>query len=388
MVSRSDTDATNAISGALEPRKNLFVPVSEMSARRGEVPSLDGLRAGSILLVMCSHFISGKIFPGGLGVLVFFVISGFLITRLLLAEKKQTGAISLVRFYARRMLRLYPLIVLYVACAVVVGLLVGIDIHPGEIMAALLYYANYYYDSIRMDVADMRLPLQILWSLSVEEHFYIVFPSLLILLSCDMRRLIPVVVAILVGALAWRLWMAHLHPDYLTTKFFYERSEMRMDALGSGVLLAACCETPRGRALLLRLTHPAFAVAAVMLVLACLVYRDLWFRETWRYTLLNTAVAILVAGVLFSDRYRLLSAVLNSPLVVTIGRLSYSLYIWHFGVYFILGLFDMAPLPNIVLAFTLSCIVAFLSYAFVEQPFVGLRHRFGSTRKEALPLTS
>ena len=388
MASHSDSGATNSISGRLEPWKNLFVPVSEMSARKGEIPSLDGLRAGSILLVMCSHFISGKLFPGGLGVLVFFVISGFLITRLLLAEKKETGTVSLVRFYARRMLRLYPLIVLYVACVVVVGLLVGIDIHLGEITAALLYYANYYYDSTQMDVAEMRLPLQILWSLSVEEHFYIVFPSLLILLSCDMRRLIPVVIAILVGALAWRLWMAHLQPDYLTTKFFYERSEMRMDALGSGVLLAACCETPSGRALLLRLTHPAFVVAAASLVLACLVYRDLWFRETWRYTILNSAIAILVAGVLFSDRYRLLSTVLNNPIVVTIGRLSYSLYIWHFGVYFILGLFDIAPFANIVLSFALSFIVAFLSYTFIEQPFVGLRHRFGSARKEALPLTS
>jgi Acyltransferase family len=96
----------------------LYLSSWEVPARPGYIPSLDGLRAISISLVLLAHFVDSRIFPGGLGVYIFFVISGFLITHLLLAEHKRTGTISLRQFYTRRIIRLYPVIVIFTAIVI------------------------------------------------------------------------------------------------------------------------------------------------------------------------------------------------------------------------------------------------------------------------------
>jgi peptidoglycan/LPS O-acetylase OafA/YrhL len=98
----------------------LYLSSGDIAARRGSVPSLDGLRAVSISIVLLAHFVNPKLFPGGLGVEVFFIISGFLITRLLLAEQRDTGTVSLRMFYVRRICRLYPVIIVF--AGVVIGL--------------------------------------------------------------------------------------------------------------------------------------------------------------------------------------------------------------------------------------------------------------------------
>ncbi len=365
-----------------------FLPAAQMPAQRGEIPSLDGLRALSILLVMCTHFISGKVFPGGLGVLVFFVISGFLITRLLLHEFKQTGTVRLGPFYARRLLRLYPVIIVYTA--VVTGLAIERfgKVSLGEICSALFYYANYYFEFGRADSDFGYVPVSILWSLAIEEHFYIVFPLLLLLLARDVRLLLAGMLVVMVAALGLRLHAAHAHPEYLTSHFFYFRTEMRMDSLATGVLMAALCELRAGRFLLLWANRPAAVAGALAAVLFCLLFRDLWFRETLRYSILNLAVAVAIAAVLFSNRYPLANAALNSPVLVSVGRLSYSLYVWHLGIGFAVAPLGVPFWPKVAVLFLLSFLTAYLSYDFVEAPFMRLRHRFGSVKRQASPLSA
>src|SRR5579871_6236686 len=109
------------------------------------VPSLDGLRAISVLLVMSSHFLSPRVFPGGLGVLVFFVVSGFLIARLLLAELNSAGSISLGNFYLRRFFRLYPVILVYAIVVITFSALNSRPLDWYEPLSALFYFANYVY---------------------------------------------------------------------------------------------------------------------------------------------------------------------------------------------------------------------------------------------------
>src|SRR4051812_31928291 len=104
---------------AVAAARPLFLPESRMSAQSGHIPNLDGLRAISIMIVMLSHFVNASLFPGGLGVYVFFVISGFLITRLLFGEKKNSGRISLANFYFRRALRLYPVVLVFTGVVLV-----------------------------------------------------------------------------------------------------------------------------------------------------------------------------------------------------------------------------------------------------------------------------
>src|SRR5262245_57565060 len=143
------------------------------------VPSLDGIRAISVLLVVLAH--SGfDAVPGGLGVTIFFFLSGYLITTLMLAEYERSGRISIPMFYARRMLRLMPPLLITLALAyglTYFGALPG-GITAAGLAAQLLYFANYY--SLFVDPGG-TIPngTGILWSLAVEEHFYIVYPLLM-----------------------------------------------------------------------------------------------------------------------------------------------------------------------------------------------------------------
>ena len=125
--------------------KQLYLSAEHIPARYGSVPSLNGLRACSVLVVMLSHFVNANLFPGGFGVLVFFSISGFLITRLLFAELKQSDTTNLKNFYARRILRLYPVILVYSGIVLAAYLVIGLPINLVEPLSALFYFANYLY---------------------------------------------------------------------------------------------------------------------------------------------------------------------------------------------------------------------------------------------------
>ncbi|WP_428492251.1 acyltransferase family protein [Rhodopila sp.] len=159
--------------------KDLYLTADEMSARRGNVPSLDGLRAISISIVLLAHFVSGKIFPGGLGVYIFFVISGFLITRLLLAEQDATRTVSLKAFYVRRICRLYPVIIVF-SCVVT---LMDIGLHRAydllEPASALGYFANYYYVYLNTHGIPQKMPFEIFWLYQLKNisTFYFRLPS-------------------------------------------------------------------------------------------------------------------------------------------------------------------------------------------------------------------
>ena len=214
------------------------------------------------------------------------------------------------------------------------------------------------------------------------------FPLVLLVLARDTRLLLAGMLAVAVAALAFRLRAAAIHPDYLVTHYFYFRTEMRMDSLATGVMIAALCELPAGRSLLLRASRPAFVVGALAAVLLCLVLRDPWFRETFRYSILNVAVAIIIAAVLFSDRYPPVNNALNAPVLVTVGRLSYSLYVWHLGIQFLITPLGLPFWPNVAALFVLSFLTAYLSYNFIEAPFMRLRHRFGSVARQPSPLAA
>jgi len=355
--------------------KHLYLTPAEMSARRGSIPSLDGLRAISISLVLLGHFVD-KAIPGGLGVYVFFVISGFLITRLLLAEQAATGTVSLKMFYARRICRLYPVIIVFAAFVILFDIALGRPFNYLEPASALGYFANYLSVWLEAHGIERQMPFAVFWSLSLEEHFYILFPVAFVLLKGDPIRLILLVTLLCVGCLLLRLGEARLHPELLYTQTFYVLSQYRLDSIGFGVLLALACQTADGRKILLRLTQPVFVTVALTVILGCLFIRDPWFRETWRYSLLGISIVIIVSAVLFGERYHLVHRFLNTVVLQWIGRLSYSLYVWHAGVSFFLPIESLPQWQQSVVCLFASFVVASISYYAVEQPFLMLRSRF------------
>ena len=345
------------------------------------IPSLDGLRAISVLIVMLSHFVT-NMFPGGFGVYVFFVISGFLIARQFFVEQEATSSIGMTNFYLRRFFRLYPVALVFTATVVALYLAQGKTVDWWQPASALFYFSNYYFASF-IDPSQEVMPLVIFWSLSVEEHFYLLFPTVFLLAKGAPRRLGFIVLGVIVGALALRLGMAIRHPELIGSYYFYYRSEFRMDSIAYGVGVAALCATEWGRSFLARLANPVTLVAAGAIVLFCLLYREPFFRETWRYSLVGLAIAAALVSVLFSARLGWVQRLLNMRLPVYIGKLSYSLYLWHFLVLYLTGpLGDDLPRPAlIVLNFALSFAVSSASYHWLEVPFLKLRKRLHARRK-------
>jgi peptidoglycan/LPS O-acetylase OafA/YrhL len=351
--------------------RHLHLSEIEMPAQSGHIPSLDGLRACSILIVLLSHFVNATLFPGGLGVYVFFIISGFLITRLLIGEHKQYGRISLGNFYLRRGLRLYPVVLAFTATVPLVMLVRGLPVNIEEPLSALFYFANYLY----ADDQPRSMPFTIFWSLSIEEHFYFLLPTVMLLLRANPKRLLGGMLLVCLGALALRLRAAADHPELLGTYYFYFRTEFRIDSLAFGVALACLCEIDWGRRLILRLAHPSIFAAAMLAIVGCLLYRNDYFRETLRYTLLGCGITVAICYVLF--RPTMLARWLNSGFFVGVGLLSYSLYLWHFIAPQVLTFFlpGLQGALSVLALFAVSFAMAAASYHLLEQPFMRLRGR-------------
>lgn len=351
----------------------LFLSLNEMGAKRGTVPSLDGLRAISILLVLGAHFISDRVFPGGLGVYIFFVISGFLITRLLIAENSETGRISLPLFYLRRVLRLYPVIIVFTICIITLDIVLGRPYDLIEPLGALGYFSNYLSVYLISHGVDRLMPYDVFWSLSVEEHFYILFPLAFLWLRGDPSRLLSALLGLFVVCLGLRLGLVWLHPNYLNTVAIYLESQYRLDSIGFGVALALACQLGSGRRLLRSLAHPFATVISVTTIATCLAVRDPWFRDTLRYTVLGCAIDVLLAGVLFGDALRPLQWALNTEPLMWLGRLSYSIYIWHEGVTSFLPRTGYPAWQMTAVSLSATAVAAIVSYYLVERPFLHLR---------------
>ncbi|HEY6578734.1 MAG TPA: acyltransferase [Rhizomicrobium sp.] len=371
----STLDISSFVPARAAPR--LYLQQTRANFER--VPSLDGLRAASILIVMLSHYVDSRLFPGGFGVLVFFVVSGFLITRLLFAETRNSGRVSLTNFYLRRFFRLYPVVTIYAATVVLFFVLTSRPFDWIEPGSALFYFANYLYawSSTSAHAGATTMPFGIFWSLSVEEHFYLFFPLLFVLVRG--RALVSWMVAICLACLACRVVLAAMYPEWLTSHIFYF-TDVRLDSIAFGVLLAAICETPRSTRTIALLEHPFSVAAAAAAIFLCLAIRDAWFRETLRYTILGASIAVLVAAVVFSPRYAFAQVVLNSAFVRWIGMLSYSLYVWHTFLPLLLRRFapDLPESLRVAANFALALAVAALSYYAVEKPVASLRRRVGS----------
>lgn len=332
------------------------------------IPALDGLRAVAILTVVTSHVVTSLV-PGGFGVTLFFFISGFIITQLLLQEQ----SVALRRFYLRRFFRLGPALFVFLGLSGLAMAELGHVIPMRDYAASLLYFANYHQYAMFPPITS---PLAVTWSLAVEEHFYMLFPLVLLFLR---RSLIPVLVTAIVGVLMWRFVLVlGLHVPQART---YTSTDTRLDSIAWGCLLAAMMRAG-SPALKWAASRPA-KVAAVVALAAGFVIRNDTFRETLRYTL--QAFAFFVAFyALFQPGARrgVAHTVLESAPMLWVGRVSYSLYLYHFLAQSVAtGLF--APgLTRMAFALVVGFIGAYLSYRFIETP----ARRFGARLTEGRPV--
>ncbi|MET3528139.1 peptidoglycan/LPS O-acetylase OafA/YrhL [Phenylobacterium koreense] len=283
----------------------------------------------------------------------------------------------MLKFYGRRAMRLYPVVFVYTFFVVAAYLFLGMDINWPEPLSVIFYFANYFYAPMPRQGGVGTMPFEPLWSLAVEEHFYFLLPAAMLFLRRRPRELLASMIVICVLCLVYRIVMAMLHPELLDTRFFYFRTEARIDSLAYGVALAAMCEMPEWRGRLLKIASPITLVIAGLVVLGTLVWRDPFFRETIRYSIQGCAIAAAVVSILFRPGW--VQYILNTSPFMFVGYISYSLYVWsictHDVVRYVARLSGWVEvLALFLVAFAMAC----ASYFLLEKPLQSLRQRMGS----------
>jgi peptidoglycan/LPS O-acetylase OafA/YrhL len=344
---------------------------------------LDGLRACSILLVMIAHFGLGHIVPGGFGVTVFFFISGFLITRLLLVEYEIENKISISSFYIRRTFRIIPAMLVFVIVAELIWLFWGQSFNSLDVLSTVFFGTNYYklyvgYSDFISSITEQVVfhPFKILWSLAVEEHYYLVFPLIFSLMILSKRKFISFLIVASLFALGLRIY--YVFSLGLTIPFTYYSTETRLDAILIGSLFSIFTTFNKFNRFILQ-TY--FFWIGLILICGSLVYRDPAFRETFRYTIQSIGIALVIFNILFNSNSTLIGLfrnLLDSKVFIYIGKISYSLYLYHWlglliaNYYFI----QFSPLW-LATCYSFSFLAAHLSYIFVEKVAIRFRkHNF------------
>jgi peptidoglycan/LPS O-acetylase OafA/YrhL len=341
------------------------------------VAGLDGVRGLAILLVLVSHGL-GLLTAGMIGVLVFFVLSGYLITGILVSEHRRTGRISLRAFYVRRALRLLPALLVLLALLALTPLWPALEVSGREALRGVVFGALYLTDFTLGFQLDNPQPIAHLWSLAVEEQFYLLWPITLVglLRMPSTRRLAVVRRLIAVAVLVRLVTMAVSGPlDW----FFYALPTTWADCLLLGAALALVRhDAPDLWARIeRRASQPStFAAAAAVVLGTSSVAAAFW--SPVMYTIGIPVVAV-AAGVLVVAAATGASAagagLLRTAPARWLGDHSYSLYLYNsFCVLFLQRVIG-AGLPQRLLGVALAIVLAVLSRRYVERPFLRLKDR-------------
>jgi peptidoglycan/LPS O-acetylase OafA/YrhL len=403
-------------------------PTTTLPGRLGYQPALDGVRALAIALVVLFHYPwnqpfyrANPVHGGFLGVDVFFVLSGFLITTLLLQEHASFGAVSLRRFYARRALRLLPAFFVLFAIALILHLTLsrGDPNRPDALgLFGMLFYAanwvNVYRDGALGVVSHT-------WSLAIEEQFYLIWPTILVVLFRKRLRLGTIAVIVTAGiiaASAWRAWYWLHHLGHRTFVDYYLEltnrrvpvgaagtlthrtdvwnriyfgSDTRADALLVGCLTAIVLfwVLPRlGARARVRLSAAAGValVGCAVIVWQAVVVMSGWL-PVWGILALELGVAVVIAGLVAAPRGPL-ALVLALPPLAWLGRRSYAIYLFHTLVfeYCKRSNIDLSPPVSFVFQIVVVLVVAELSHRLVEAPMLRRKRHFEPAEPAPVPI--
>lgn len=343
-------------------------------------PALDSIRGIAVLLVIVFHTLPQSLPGGFLGVDIFFVLSGYLITLLLLEEKSQRESINLGYFYIRRFLRLTPAFTLLVCVYLTVSLWLNSswnDIAPRikEALIAFFYMANW---ARAFDWYPSTVYLSHTWSLAIEEQFYLLWPTCFILLTSKFRRpehaIIIGAACLLIVTWAWRYWLLENNASYMR---IYNGLDTRADALMAGAITAAISRLA-GTGHYYRQWAIRLTTVVCIVCLAILVMHASWMSRAlyiWQLPVTHLACSVLTYNLSKVEPFYFSPIFTFKPLIF-LGRISYGLYLWHIPALLILLSLDLTGMRLMLATFlsTLACAVT--SFYCVERPALRLKARF------------
>lgn len=335
-----------------------------------QIFSLDGFRAISIIFVLIAHFVTHYqydsrwgLFIGDVGVNIFFVISGFLITSLLIKEKIIKQKISLVNFYIRRFLRIFPVAYLFLVVLIILSLFGIFTINSKGILGAFLYLTNF-------SIYQVELKTLHFWSLSAEEQFYLLFPFLLkfsfrhyVFLLLSLILLIPFIRILYNHNLFFNSYEIKVIISFIYQAF----------GRGYGLYIGSLCSIMLFNGILpLNFLKKTKLIWLILFCISCL---------TGNYLIVLFFSVTLLFSFLEKDN-SVFFIILNNKYVSLIGKFSYSIYIWQqifslksiFYDYFMI--IDNSILKYVVVNLICLFVISYISYTFYEIPILKLKKRF------------
>ena len=350
------------------------------------LPSIDSLRALAVLAVIIYH-VDVNYLPGGfLGVDLFFVLSGYLISSLIIKEYKKTGSLNLYNFYIRRARRLLPAVYFMITVGIVVMVMFnGVLLKKSHLDAIFgyIYSSNWWYIFHKLDYFDSfgsQSPFKHLWSLAIEEQFYMIFPLLFLLINRKKkdkdgfyklnRNFLYVILGVILVSL-----IAHIILfDINNISRIYFGTDTRAFSLLVGVVGAILYPMDKLNTKITpqeNLVYSVVSLISIAALITIMIYTSEY--NTWLYRGGFLLVAILGIIIIISSgkQHTVMAKLLSFKPVVFIGKISYSLYLWHFPVLVLTTPVSEIGKPNIffvVLRVILTFILAIISYALVETP--------------------
>jgi peptidoglycan/LPS O-acetylase OafA/YrhL len=353
------------------------------------IHTLDGWRGVAILLVLAEHTLSHTRFRdslwahlGSLGVDIFFVVSGYIITLRFLEEREKTSTINLRAFYARRAFRILPLVCAYLLTLCVLSRFVNlIDFHPNEVPGSLFFFRNYQFAAHPLGVYTGHF-----WSLSIEEHFYLLWPALLLWLAN--RRSLWFAFAGAAACAMWRFydcthptgWIGRMLPgaDPILRTI---RTDTRFDGLLLGCAMAILLTRPQVKDFIFRNFPKEAPLFTATLLILNVIRTHAWPALSTYALIALTLASTLVVHEGLAHKW------LNTRLLVWIGTISYSAYVWQ-ELFLVDPPFSPSPLGRLAsFPFNLICVfaVSALSFYFIERPAIALGKRLLARKRTPIP---
>lgn len=356
------------------------------------IHTLDGWRGVAILLVLAEHTLSHTRFRdslwahlGSLGVDIFFVVSGYIITLRFLEERAKTSTIDLRAFYARRAFRILPLVCAYLLTLCVLSLFVNlIDFHPSEVAGSFFFFRNYQLAAHPHGVYTSHF-----WSLSIEEHFYLLWPALLLWLAN--RRSLWFAFAGAAACAMWRFydcthstsWIGRMLPgtDPILRTI---RTDTRFDGLLLGCAMAILLTRPQVKDFIFRNFPKEAPLFTAMLLMLNVIRTHAWPALSTYALIALTLASTLVVHEGLAHKW------LNTRLLVWIGTISYSAYVWQ-ELFLVAPPASTSPLGRLAsFPFNLICVfaVSALSFYFLERPAIALGKRLLARKQAPAPIAA
>jgi len=345
-----------------------------------KIPALNGIRALSVVMVVASHTGRVPLIPGGFGVTVFFFLSGYLITTLLLNEYKKNKVINMRFFFVRRLLRLSPAFLVSISLTYFLSslnLIAGNATLVG-MLAQVFYFANYF--DIFFDGAQYTASgTGVYWSLAVEEHFYFLYPFILVFLlnRLSVKGIVYSFFTLIFLVLAWRFFL--YSNVILNENRILFATDTRIDSILFGCLLGVV-KNPinflnnRG----LRLRDYCLLFSALFIIFISFIFRDEWFRLVPRFTIQGFGLMVLFYYAIAFSQHKMFSF-LNWKILNIIGVYSYSIYLSHVVIIKLIKINSPILYESFMLlptVFICSFIYAFIIFKLVEKPMYYFRKKF------------